>query len=203
MPGDVFLAILFLVTAAGYLTYRVRQVVKFRGKMLVRCPETGKPAAVKMATWRATLSALFGRRDLELSTCSRWPERSDCGQDCLCQVTTDPESHRVWSIASQWFEGKKCVYCHKPIEKLSHFDRMPALLNAERKTFEWNDIPAEQLPEALWGCQPVCWSCHIAETFIREHPDRVVFRPWKRSGPLGEIVAEGGDDRRATNPPIS
>ena len=203
MAGEVYLLVALVVVAVAYLMSPVREVLRFRGKMLVTCPETRKPAAVKVATWRATLAALLGRRDIELSNCSRWPEREDCGQDCICQITADPESHRVWSIASQWFDGKKCVYCRKPIEKVSHFDRRPALLNAERKTIEWDRIPAEKLPEALCGCLPVCWSCHITETFLREHPERVVFRPWKRSGPLGEYVPENRGKQTTTDPPVA
>jgi hypothetical protein len=202
MAGEVYLLLALVIVAIAYSISPVRKVLRFRGKMLVTCPETKKPAAVKVATWRATLAALVGRRDIELSNCSRWPEREDCEQDCLCQLEADPESHRVWSIASRWYEGKKCVYCQKPIEKFSHLDRRPALLNAERKTIEWHLIPAEELPEALWGCQPVCWSCHMTETFLREHPDLVTFRPWKRSGPLGEYVPENGDKQSKTHPPV-
>jgi hypothetical protein len=204
MAREVYLLVGVLVIAAAYFVYRFNQVVRFRGKMLVTCPETGKPAAVKIATWRATVASVVGRRNLELSNCSRWPERGDCGQECLCQVIADPENHRVWAIAAKWFEGKKCAYCRKPIEKVSHLDRRPALLDAEKKTVEWDHIPAEKLPEAMWGCLPVCWSCHMTETFLREHGDRVVWRPWKRSGPLGEYVPEGQDYHQGpTDPPVA
>ncbi len=205
MAGEMYLLVALVVMATAYLVHRVRQVLRFRGKMLVTCPETGKPAAVKIATWRATVARLrgVGRRHMELSNCSRWPERRDCLQDCICQITADPEGHRVWSIASRWYEGKKCVYCQKPIEKVSHFDRRPALLNAESKTFEWDRIPTEKLPDALAGCLPVCWSCHMTETFLREHADLVVWRPWKRSGPLGEYVPEDRDKQSTTPPPVA
>jgi hypothetical protein len=190
MANEVYLLIAVIVVGAAYFVTRFREVHNFQGKMLITCPETRKPAAVKIDPWRAVAAALVGKQHMELSNCSRWPEREDCGQDCICQITLDPESHRVWTIVSQWFEGKQCVYCRKRIEKVSHFDRSPALLNAQRKTFEWDRIPAELLPEALWGCQPVCWSCHMTETFLREHADLVTFRPWKRGGPLGEIIPE-------------
>jgi hypothetical protein len=26
---------------------------------------------------------------------------------------------------------------------------------------------------------PVCWDCYIAQSFVREHPDQVVYRPWR------------------------
>lgn len=203
MTGTGYLLLGFLALGAAYLIYRVLPVLKFRGTMLVTCPETLKPAAVKMAMGRAAADALRGPIHLELSDCSRWPERLDCGQDCICEIEQDPEGHRVWSVASRWYEGKKCVYCRKPIEPLSHFDRRPALLDAARKTVEWADLPPEKLPEALSGCLPVCWSCHITETLIREHPERVTFRAWERSGPLGEYTPKNLDRQDTTSKPVA
>ena len=197
----VLFGLLALVTA--YLIYRARPVARFRGTMLVTCPETREPAAVKIASWRATVEALRGRRRLELGECSRWPERRDCEQGCLCEIEADPESHRVWSIVSRWYEGKKCVYCRKPIQPLSHYDRGPALMNVGRRTVDWDDLAPEKLPEALSACLPVCWNCHIIETLIREHPERVTFRPWERSGPIGEYVPKNLHERKPTSKPVA
>lgn len=60
-------------------------------------------------------------------------------------------------------------------------------MGLDSETVEWNEIPAEKLPGVLSTYRPVCWSCHITETFIKQHPDLVVYRPWER-GPLGEYV---------------
>ncbi|MGB0034742.1 MAG: hypothetical protein WBP79_04625 [Candidatus Acidiferrales bacterium] len=191
MATEVYLFITLLAIGIVYFLMRLdeamRQMFKYRGKMLITCPENLKTAAIKVATPRAGLRAFFGRQRLDLSDCSRWPERKDCGQDCICQVVDDPESHRVWTIASQWYAGKKCAYCGKPFEALSHADRRPALRDPHGNTIEWDDLPAELLLEALEECQPVCWSCHIAQSFRREHPELVVDRAWKR-GALGEYV---------------
>ena len=35
----------------------------------------------------------------------------------------------------------------------------------------------EFLQDAMKTRQPICWSCHIAETFRRQHPEMVVDRP--------------------------
>jgi len=173
--------IALLVIAAAYLIRRIqiaaREFLRFRGKMLATCPETQCPVAVKMATWREGFAALIGRRHLELSSCSRWPERADCGQECLSQLESDPEKHRVWTIASQWYAGRKCAYCGKPIQAFSHVDHHPALLSTEKTTAEWDQIPAEKLPEAFSSSLPVCWNCHVVETFRREHPELVIERP--------------------------
>jgi hypothetical protein len=108
----------------------------------------------------------------------------------LCQVEKDPEGHRLWTIVSHWFAGKNCAYCGKPIERLSHVERAPALVGLDARTAEWDAIAPEKLPEIFSTARPVCWNCHIRETFIRDHPELVVTRPWKKGGPLGEYVPE-------------
>jgi len=52
----------------------------------------------------------------------------------------------------------------------------PALMNAERRTFEWGEIQAVRLPEVLRTHMPVCWDCHIIARLCQDHPERVVFR---------------------------
>jgi len=184
------------------LGYAIRQTVKlqgYQGKMLVTCPETGKPAAVKVATWRAILAGLVGQHHVRLCACSRWPEREGCDQDCLCQIEANPEAHKAWTIAAKWFEGKKCIYCGAEISSVKPLEHRPALLNVERETRQWDQIPTEELLEAFWASQPVCWSCHVAETFKREFPDRVTYRPWKRSGPIGEYAAQAENQQAPPN----
>ena len=146
MATEVYLFVALVAIAIVYVTRRVWEGLRFRGKMLVTCPETHEPAAVKVNVPRAAMRAIAGRKEHELCDCSRWPERGGCDQDCLEQVEQDPENHRVWTIAAHWYAGKKCAYCQKPIETLSHFDRSPALLDRARKTAEWDSVPAENLP---------------------------------------------------------
>jgi hypothetical protein len=192
MTESIFVLFGLAAVAAAYSIYQVLHTFRFRGTMLVTCPENLKPAAIKIAMWRATAGALVGRRHLELRDCSRWPQRRDCGQDCRREIEGDPEGHRVWSIASRWYQGKKCVYCRKPIQPLTDIDRH-ALLSAKGETLEWDSFPPEKLPEALSASLPVCCNCHIIETLIRLHPDRVTFRSWERSGPIGEYTPKNLD----------
>ncbi len=171
------------VIAAPLLFHSLQAVIrtwKYHGQMLVTCPENQKHAAVRVATFRAALTEFFNIGRTQLSRCSRWPERRDCDQNCLCQIERHPEDHRVWNIASQWFTGERCAYCKKLIAPLSHLDHAPALLNlADGRTVEWRNLSAEQLPEAFSDCMPVCWNCHITETFLRKFPGRAVMRPWR------------------------
>jgi hypothetical protein len=202
MATEVYILLAIVVVGAAYVFTRVSRALRFHGKMLVTCPETLKPAAVKVDLSRAATSSVAGHLHLQLGDCSRWPERGECDQDCLVQVERDPEGHRLWTIVSRWFAGKKCTYCGKPIERLSHIERAPALMGLDAKTAQWDEVAAEKLPEIFSTARPVCWGCHMRETFIREHPDLVVTRPWKKSGPLGEYIpeehTEAGEEHRRT-----
>lgn len=155
----------------------VQAYLKFRGQRLVSCPETHRPAAVRVAAAKVALEATVGSEILELSQCSRWPEREDCPQGCLAQIEEAPKACLVWTIINQWYEGQECVFCHKPFAKIHWHDHPPALLDANHRTVEWDQIPAEKLQETLGTSWPVCWNCHVAQTFRREHPELVVDRP--------------------------
>jgi len=43
-------------------------------------------------------------------------------------------------------------------------------------TREWVDIAPERLQAAPASSVPVCWNCHIAATFRRQHPELVTDR---------------------------
>ncbi len=181
MSVTVFsIIIAVLVLAAALFVFRavpgVRAYFKFRGERLVTCPESHTPEAVTVAAKEAGLGAFFNEPTLHLDKCSRWPERESCGQDCLQQVEADPEKCLVWNIVAKWYEGKKCVLCHKPIAPLTHLDHAPALLGPDFQTAEWKDISAAKLPQVFETHQPVCWNCHVAETFRRLHPELVTDR---------------------------
>ena len=148
----------------------------FRGKRLVTCPETHQKEAIDVAARKAALTALFGEPTLRLDRCSRWPERQDCGQRCLRQVETDPDNCLVWNIVSSWYQGQECVYCHQRFGSLGHLDHPPALLAPDNTTAEWKEFQPEQLPDVFSAFRPVCWNCHITQTFRRVHPALVVDR---------------------------
>lgn len=155
----------------------LRAYLKFRGKMLVSCPETHGPAAVRVAAINAAWEAIMGNEGIRLNRCSRWRKRHSCGQKCLAQIQEAPKACLVWTIINRWYQGQSCAYCHKPFGEIHWHDHPPALVNHKRRTVQWNEIPAEELQEALGTHRPVCWSCHISETFRREHDGLIVDRP--------------------------
>jgi hypothetical protein len=56
--------------------------------------------------------------------------------------------------------------------------RKPALLLTDKGSVEWSQVPAKQLPQTLAVAQPLCFSCHIANTMVRRHPELVIERSW-------------------------
>ena len=85
----------------------------------------------------------------------------------------------VRNLVAKWYTKRTCVYCGKAIQESDWLNQILALLGPDRKTVKWKQIRPETLPEVLATYLPVCLSCHVTETFRREHPDLVVERPWK------------------------
>jgi hypothetical protein len=170
----VALGVLYLVirlVAGAYLTYR--------GTRLVTCPETNEPAAVEVNATHAAFTSMARKPDLQLDTCSRWPERQHCGQECLRQIEAAPDACLIQTMLANWYKGKTCVFCGHTFEEIHWADHKPALMDGEGKTWGWHDIRPEQLTQVLLTHAPVCWNCHVAESFRRQHPDIVVDRPWQ------------------------
>jgi hypothetical protein len=156
----------------------VRAYLRARGKRLVTCPETHCAAAVELDAKGAGLRAFRGGTYFCLQDCSRWPESGDCAQNCLSQVESLGQGCLVRNIVAGWYRGKVCAYCDKPVDSVTEWaSHIPALLGPDSKTLSWDAVPAEKLPEVFTTYKPVCWSCHIAETFRREHPELVTDRP--------------------------
>jgi hypothetical protein len=183
MTVTMFVTLVVVVLAVGLFIFRaipgIRAYFSYRGKRLITCPETHKAAAVDVAAAEAAAGAFLSEPTLRLKECSRWPERQNCGQECLQQIEVGPENCLVWNIVAQWYDGKTCVYCHKPIGSLRHLDHAPALLGPDSRTAEWREFRPEQLPDVFATYKAVCWNCHVTEMFRRLHPELVTNRPFE------------------------
>jgi hypothetical protein len=168
-----------LVAVAVYfgVRYFVRTSRKFGGGQVIVCPETEKQAMVEVDVRRAALTSLIGQTEIRLESCWRWPLREDCGQECLLQLRVAPAECLVRSVLMKWYRGRKCAFCERPFGEIELVDHKPALLNPQGVTVEWSAIPISAANDAMTNCLPVCWNCHVAQTFRREHPDLVVERP--------------------------
>ena len=173
----LILGVAIAIGLAIELVRMLRTFRKFHGKRIVSCPETHEAAAVSVAAGKATVQAAMGAQHLALSECSRWPGKEACGQECLEQIEEAPKACLVNTIVNQWYARRKCVFCRQPFHQIHWHDHPPALLNERERTVEWKDVPPEKLQEIFKTHLPVCWSCHVAETFRRTRPELVVDRP--------------------------
>jgi hypothetical protein len=177
------LVALVALAVLGLVLWRVLRVyVRFKGTRIVTCPETHQAVAVEVDARQAALSTARGKCSLRLRDCSRWPERQNCGQECLKQIEAGPMECLLRTILAKWYAGKVCVLCHRPIPEFDWLDtdwleHQPALLDPSGRTVGWDEFPPEKLAEALASHRPVCWTCHNAESFRRRFPELVVDRP--------------------------
>ncbi len=181
MNSALYFAISLAVLAVGYFLYRTffRTFFKFRGTRVVTCPETGRPVAVEVDALNAAERAALGDTHVQLKSCTRWPERQDCGQECLAELEAAPEECLLKAILGRWYAGKACVFCGREFGVIHWHDHKPCLRAPSGETIEWSQFKPETVGEVLKTHDPVCWDCHIAETFRRSYPDMVVDRDWK------------------------
>jgi hypothetical protein len=170
----------------------IRSFSKYRGSQVVTCPETKLPTNVEVDWLHAGLTSTVGPPDIRLQNCSRWPKRAQCGQECLINLDVAPESCLVSGVLMRWYREHECVYCKKPFTEIHWLDHRPALLSPDGKLVSWPEVHVDKLEYVLTTHSPVCWDCYITQTFRLEHPDLVVFRPWRND-------TSGGVDGSSTS----
>jgi len=176
------IVIVVLVAALWFgIRWLVRSFSRYRGTKIVTCPETREPAIVEVDPLYTSLTSAAGFPDIRLEHCSRWPLKEQCGQECLMDLDVAPESCLVSGVLMRWYRDKNCVYCREAFQELHWVDHRPALLSPDGKLLAWNEVNLDKLQSVLETHSPVCWNCYIAQTFRVDHPDLVVFRPWRNS----------------------
>jgi hypothetical protein len=187
MNTEAYLIVIVLIAPASYLGVKwlVRAYSRYRGTKIVTCPETGKPAVVEVDALHASMTSTVGLPDIRLENCWRWPLQEQCGQECLKDLDVAPGQCLVSGVLMRWYRGKHCVYCGKPFEGLHWIDHKPALLTPESTLVRWTGVPVENLSMVLKTHLPVCSNCYIAQSFRLNHPDMVVYRPWRYDIPGG------------------
>ena len=173
-----YVIVALLVVVAIYFAVRffVKASTRFGGGRVIICPETGKEAMVEVDKRRAALTSLVGRADIRLESCWRWSLNGDCGQECLLQLDVGEDDCLVRGVLTKWYHGRRCVFCERPFGEIDLTDHQPALFTPDGVTVEWADVPIAAVNQAMATYQPVCWNCHIAQTFYHEHPDLIVER---------------------------
>jgi hypothetical protein len=170
------LVLIAIAAVIAFAAYRVMGTwIRFRGARVITCPENRKPAGVQLDARHAAATGLSSTPELRLSECSRWPEKQDCGRECLRDIRQSPEGCLVRNILLQWYAGKSCALCGNPIGTVGIAEAKPALLSGD-KTLEWSEVAPERLHEVLASASPVCFGCHAATAFAHQHPELVIRR---------------------------
>jgi len=170
------MGILVALLAAILLGRAVRLWWKYRGDRVIHCPENHRPAGVQVNAIHVAAQPFAKSPHLQLSSCSRWPERAGCGQECLSQVAEAPEDCLVRNILLQWYLGKRCASCGQIFERVALVGAKPAVLSADKVSVDWSEIPADRLAETLATAEPICFACHMGNTLVRTHPELAVDR---------------------------
>jgi hypothetical protein len=172
---NLFLVVL-LISFVPVVFLATRTYLKYRGTRIVTCPETRKPVAVRVDKHLAASTRIAGETELQLESCTRWPERADCGQECVAQIEASPEGCLVRHILAGWYADRFCVFCRREFGKIHWGDNKPALLSPNGRVVEWDEIAPEKIPSMLATHQAVCWTCYVAKRFYDEFPDLVTER---------------------------
>src|SRR6266496_3599050 len=181
MTTVVYLMIFLLAAAAVFFAVRyfAQARLRYGGAQRIVCPETGETALVEVDALHAAVTSALGQPDIRLESCWRWPLKENCGQECLTQLNGVPEDCLVRGVLSKWYKSKFCVYCGKQFGEINWTDHKPAVESPGGPLLKKKRVPSKDFDKALSTYLPVCWDCYVAQSFSREHPDLVVFRPWR------------------------
>jgi hypothetical protein len=161
----------FLVTGLP-VALSLQNYYQNRGRNSVSCPETGRPADVEVDRNYAFWMALRGQEHSRLQSCSRWPEKGDCGQECLAQLDASPEN--IERLLTTWYAGKSCALCARNLTPADWQRSRLALLDGNQKLHELRGITLEALAMTLDTMRPLCWNCHQEERARQAVPARVL-----------------------------
>lgn len=193
--GAYFIVIITIATALYFgIRWLVRACSRYQGIKIVACPETASCAVVEVDALHASLTSIVGRPDIRLESCSRWPMKSQCGQECLANLDVAPGESLVSGSLMRWSRGMNCVYCGKPAEELQWMDHKSAQEASGGEFLERRGVPVENFSMVLKTHLPVCWNCYLTHSFRDDHPVKVLAGPW-RHGNTGDTDGSSASRR--------
>ena len=177
MTLQVFVPLLLAAVLAVYIGIAVRTAYRLRGKRVVVCPETKQPAGVTVDLGHAATTAVWEKADVRLTQCSRWPERAGCDQPCVAQIEAEPDETRAKTIATHFFDGKRCAICQRIIERPNAATLQPGFMHPDSHEVKaWDEVAPADLPNATEHHLPLCANCTLAESFRQRFPEEVIDR---------------------------
>jgi len=183
MPDSLFSLTIFIVPlfllAAALVTglpvaLSLQNYFQSRGRHPVTCPDSGQGVKVEIDRKFAFWTALRGQEHWRLQSCSRWPEKADCGQQCLAQLEPSPEN--IERLLTKWYEGKSCAICARALAPSDWQRSRLAVLNQEHRLFELRQMQLDELQATLQNMRPLCWNCHQEERARQVVPPSRVFK---------------------------
>ena len=169
---SLFMVPLFLIAACLVtglpVALSLQNYFRNRGRQSVKCPDSKQRADVEVDRKFAFWSALRGKEHSRLQACSRWPEKSECGQECLAQI--DPSPENIERTLAKWYEGKMCAICNRALTPGDWQRSRLAVLNEQHKLFELRQLRLEEIALRLDQMRPLCWTCHQEERVRQATP---------------------------------
>ena len=159
-PLLLFCLSAILVTGAP-VALSLQNYYRNRGRQAVKCPGNGQPADVELDSHFAFWTALRGLEHTRLQSCSRWPEKGDCGQECLSQLEPSPEN--LERLLVKWYEGKTCAICGCGLTRADWQRSRLGVLDEAQQLLELRDMDVYDLQTELEHTRPLCRNCHQAE----------------------------------------
>ncbi len=159
-PFVLFFIGAFLVTGLP-LASALEAYYKNRGRQSAICPENGQPVDIELDSEYAFWTSWRGQEHTRLKSCTRWPHKGDCGQECLPQV--DPSPENVERLMLGWYKDKTCGICARAITPSDWRRSRLALLDERHKLVELRQLNLVELQSALEHMRPLCWTCHQEE----------------------------------------
>lgn len=88
-----------------------------------------------------------------------------------------PHDQATNQLLKQFFDGKACAICERPIPVIQRTGLKPGLYHpATHDTYTWDEIPNDNLTSTLETHLPLCSGCLVAESFRHRFPDLVLDR---------------------------
>jgi len=108
--------------------------------------------------------------DLDMESCSRWPELQSCSQSCMPQVQFSAEDLNEFGAR---YEGKKCASCGAALTRDDWYQSRLAVLES---TTGVPQIPVVARPSSFSiqeTSDPICSACYGAQACIGPDPSPV------------------------------
>lgn len=130
-------------------------------KQAIVCPETLQSEVVEIDRAHALYTLLRDKKEVRLKSCTRWPDRAECDQDCVVQIDAGPAV--VERILSKWYDGRNCAMCATPLVRNNFQRGRAAALDRDGALVELRDLNWNEFPMSLERFYPICWKCHGVE----------------------------------------